>query len=59
MTARADFDSVRFKSGHYVFREGDLGDAAFIVNSGMVDITINRGDGEALFIAAWARRYFR
>ena len=48
MTARADFDSVRFKSGHYVFREGDLGDAAFIVNSGMVDITINRGDGEAL-----------
>lgn len=48
MTTRAEFDSVRFKSGEYVFREGDLGDAAFIVNSGMIDITINRGDGEAL-----------
>lgn len=48
MTTRSGLDPVHFKSGAFVFREGDVGDAAFIISSGMVDITITRGDGDAL-----------
>lgn len=42
--------SLRFRSGDVVFRRGDPGDSAYLVESGAIDISIERG-GEIMRLA--------
>lgn len=39
-------DRIKFDVGRELFKQGDAGDAAYVVLSGSADIWVNTGDGE-------------
>lgn len=39
-------ETMRFAEGHDLFRQGDIGDAAYIIVSGEVDVLIDGPEGE-------------
>ena len=39
-------DRKRYKPGEVLFNEGAMGDALFIIESGEVDLTVKKGEGE-------------
>jgi EAL domain-containing protein (putative c-di-GMP-specific phosphodiesterase class I)/CRP-like cAMP-binding protein len=39
---------VSFQPGEYIFEEGDPGDCAYIIESGMVEVTLNRAGQETV-----------
>ena len=36
----------RYNPGELLFNEGEMGDALFIIESGLVDLTVKKGEGE-------------
>ena len=43
-----NLETRRFQSGHYIFRERETGDLAFIIQTGTVDLVKGKADGEVL-----------
>lgn len=39
-------DQKKYKPGEVLFKEGEMGDALFIIESGEVDLTVKKGEGE-------------
>jgi CRP/FNR family cyclic AMP-dependent transcriptional regulator len=50
-------ERVAFEAGHVLFREGDMGDAAYIIMEGDADVTVNSPAGPVI-VATLGRNAF-
>jgi CRP/FNR family cyclic AMP-dependent transcriptional regulator len=50
-------ERVAFEAGHVLFREGDMGDAAYIIMEGEADVTVNSPAG-SIIVATFGRNAF-